>query len=173
MYLRNLKIEDAKGMYDWMHDTSVTKYFDKDFSSYTIDDCIKFINNNLSYDDRPLNVHFAIIDGLEKYSGTVSLKNIDYDLKTSEFAIILMKEAQGSGLAIKAFNEIIDYAFNKLNLDFVYFSCKKNNLAANKFYSKTNAKKIDYNKLVEKLGGGVEGYNLNYIPTLLWYIIIK
>ena len=112
MYIRNLKIDDAKPMHDWMQDSSVTECFDKDFSSYTIDDCIKFIKDNMSYDEKPKDINFAITDD-EKYKGTVSLKNINYDLMSAEFAIVLIKQAQSSGLAIKAYNEIIDYAFNK------------------------------------------------------------
>ena len=68
MYIRKLKLEDAKSMLKWMHDESVTKYLKKDFSSLTLKDCESFILKSISdykkLDDAPKNdisINMAIV----------------------------------------------------------------------------------------------------------------
>ena len=172
--LRELRIEDALGMYSWMQDVSITRSFDKDFSKYTIIDCEDYIKQSIKSYNRikPLDINYAIVNDNDEYKGTVSLKHINYDVKCAEFAIVLVGEAHGSGLAKIAFEDIMQYGFEKLWLDFIYFSCKKDNIVANKFYSKTNAELINVDKLVKKLRGGVEGYNIS-LSTLYWYMVYK
>ena len=169
--LRRLKIEDSKEMYKWMQDKTITEGFVKNFSACSLYDCERFINNciidySLQF---PTNIHFAISDNNNNYAGTVSLKNIDYELKCAEFAIVLIKSAQGKGLAKTAFDDIVQFAFEQLDLRLVYFSCKKTNIVANKFYAKTCAQLIDIHRLMKKLGGEIKGYSSDIASTLLWY----
>ena len=171
--LRELKVDDANGMLEWMKDLSVTKGFGKDFSSYSIDDCKDFIlKNELNYaTNKPKEIHFAVTDETDKYKGTVSLKYINYQYGAAEFAIVLIKSAQGTGLAQTAFNDIVNYSFNKLHLKYIYFSCKKDNVAANKFYSKMGAELISYDKLKIKNTGNIQGYDNDVAHELYWYIL--
>ena len=46
MILRELKIEDAPLMLDWMHDSSVVSDLSGNFLSTTIDDAKKFIKDS-------------------------------------------------------------------------------------------------------------------------------
>ena len=48
MHLRELRIEDAPFMLEWMHDENVVGKLRTGFMSKTIDDCIGFINSSLS-----------------------------------------------------------------------------------------------------------------------------
>ena len=171
--IRKLDKKDAFKMFEWMQDNNITKYFDKDFSKYSVNDCKNFIHNSIvNYNlSNPKNLNFAVTDKSNDYKGTVTLKHINYKTKCAEFAIILIKEVHGSGLAKIAFNEIMQYGFKKLDLNFIYFSCKKDNVIANKFYSKNNAKLIDINILIKK-GVVVKGYNIS-LSTFNWYIIYK
>ena len=171
--LRELKIDDSKGMLEWMKDPLITKGFNKNFSNYTINDCKDFIlKNELNYYIKePNEIHFAVIDETNEYKGTVSLKHINYQYGFAEFAIIITKSAQGTGLAKTAFNEIVKYGFEELQLKYIYFSCKKDNLAANKFYTKVGAKAIDFDELIEKNHRIIDGYDLGNVGGLCWYII--
>lgn len=178
--IRKLKIEDAWLMHEWMKDEKITKSFSIDFSKFCLKDCERFIKSSIiNYsDDKPKSLNFAITDETDDYKGTVSLKNIDFENNCAEFAIILVSSAHGTGLAKNSFDKIIEYAFNNLNLEFIYFSCKKENMIANKFYAKTNANLIDYDSLLIKLGKGTNinkiiGYNQNEAPKLLWYWVSK
>lgn len=173
--LRELRIDDAFEMNKWMQDESITACFDRDFSKYSVEDCKKFIEDNTdNYNlSKPNYLHFAVTDNSNEYIGTVSLKHINYDIKYAEFAIVLISKAQGTGLARIAFNEIMQYGFEKLGLSFIYFSCKKDNVVANKFYNKMNAILVKYEELLKILHGKIMGYDDNIASTMLWYVVEK
>lgn len=162
-------------MHEWMKDTSITNCFSVDFSKFSEDDCMKFINDNIAKyaNPHPNDISFAITDETNIYKGTISLKHIDYKKKCAEFAIVLVGASHGSGLAKDSFDNIMKYAFNDLALDFVYFSCKKDNIIANKFYAKTSASKITFDELYEMKGNYIEGYTNNNLDELLWYVVKK
>ena len=83
MKLRKLKLKDAPLMLEWMHDETVVENLHADFSSKTIDDCIKFIENSYDFS---VNAHYAIASDEDVYMGTVSLKHINRDTNSAEFA---------------------------------------------------------------------------------------
>ena len=56
MYLRELKIEDAPLMLEWMHDENVISNLRGNFSKKTIDDCETFVGTSISES----NIHLAI-----------------------------------------------------------------------------------------------------------------
>ena len=108
--LRNLKIEDAPFMLEWMHDENVNKGFQIDFASKTMGDCVSFIVNSQNDSE---NIHYAVVDSKDEYMGTVSLKEIDLRNQTAEFAIAMRTKAHGTGLAHKAMREIIEIGLQK------------------------------------------------------------
>ena len=89
MRLRKLELKDAPLMLEWMHDETVVKDMQADFSSKTLEDCNHFI---LSSKDTRKNLHLAIVDENDEYMGTVSLKNIEED--KAEFAITVYNGPQ-------------------------------------------------------------------------------
>ena len=137
MVLRDLQIEDAGFMYEWMQDPDIIKYMDTDFSSKTLEDCERFIRN--SWNDNK-NIHKAIVEDNE-YMGTVSLKNIEEN--KAEFAITIRKEAMGKGISSDAMNEIIRFGFKEVGLNQIYWYVKPNNKRAIRFYDKNKFKRID------------------------------
>lgn len=173
--LRELIEEDAIKMLEWMKDISITKNFDKNFSNYSINDCKNFIfGNKLNYSmQSPQDISFAVTNDTNEYKGTVSLKHINYQYFCAELAIIIIKSEQGSGIAKLAFNEIVEYGFGKLQLKYIYLSCKNDNIVANKFYLKMGAKLIGYDELKNKNFGDVPGYDYSKANRLFWYIINK
>ena len=161
MKLRQLKLTDAPYMLEWMHDKSVVEYMKADFSSKTIDDCKNFIHK-AEIDKN--NIHFAIADDNDEYMGTVSLKDID-DI-SAEFAITVRSCAMGKGYSRYGMSEIIKYAFDKLNLKYVYWYVKPDNQRAVRFYDKNGYKRVDN---IKEYVDSIDNPDSNFI----WYIVIN
>ncbi len=132
--LRELKMEDAPFMLEWMHDSNVNQWFQVDFSSKSIEDCIRFIRASRLDTE---SIHMAVINDHEEYMGTVSLKDIDLVNGTAEFAIAMRTTAHGTGLAAKAMREIISIGLYQKGLQAVYWNVFKSNDRAIKFYDKS------------------------------------
>ena len=146
MKLRKLELKDAPLMLEWMHDETVVKDMQADFSSKTLEDCNHFI---LSSKDTRKNLHLAIVDENDEYMGTVSLKNIEED--KAEFAITVRKNAMGKGYSLFGMREIIKIGLGDMNLSSIYWYVDKNNQRAIKFYDKNGYQRIS----PEIMGGGV------------------
>ncbi len=78
--------------------------------------------------------HYAICDDEDAYQGTISLKDIDVENGTAEYAIVLRRQAQGKGYASFATREILRIAFEELGLHKVYLNVWKENAHAVGFY---------------------------------------
>jgi RimJ/RimL family protein N-acetyltransferase len=130
--LRKLKEKDVPYMLEWMHDKEITQNFRNDFGTYTEVMVKNFIKS--SYNDK--NRHFAFVDTNDIYLGTISLKNISYQDKNAEYAIVTRRSAQGTGQAYCATKEILEYAFHTLKLEKVYLNVLEENVRANQFYKK-------------------------------------
>lgn len=162
MLLRPLKEKDNKYMLEWMKDSRVNCFFRFNSDNTTIKTVTEFINNCL--EDKH-NYHFAIADENDIYQGTISLKNIDADANTAEYAIALRYEAQGKGLGTFATKQILNYAFETLKLNRVYLNVLSDNINAIKLY--------------EKCGFVFEGEFKEHIKVheqlknLKWYGILK
>lgn len=160
MRLRELKEKDVSGMYLWMHYEETKDIFEKDFNKYTKEDILNFIKKQEVND-----VNYACVDDNDNYLGTISLKNIDKKNLNAELAISFIQDAQGTGAAHFAMNEILKFAFTKLKLKKIYLNVLSTNERAIKFY--------------EKNGFIQEGCFKNHIKKgnkyidLLWYAIIS
>ncbi len=130
--LRRLEKKDAIRMLEWMGDNEVTKYLRNDFSNKNMQDVEKFIENSTNKE----NINMAIVDSEDNYMGTVSLKNIDYENREAEMAIVIRKDAMSKGYSTYAINEIIRIAFEEYKLKKVYWCVNKKNQRAIKFYNK-------------------------------------
>lgn len=161
--LRPLENKDAPFILEWLKDEEVTRFFRFDTSNASIDSVLDFIADSK---DRGVNQHFAITeaDG-DQYLGTVSLKNIDNDSKSAEYAISLRKKAQGKGIGYTATVKILEHAFYNLGLERVYLNVLSDNTNAVDFYT--------------KFGFVYEGEFLNHIKvrnqshSLKWYRLMK
>ena len=163
MNLRELEIKDAPYMLEWMHDDSVVKNLRGKFGSKTIEDAKKFIidSQSLKHD-----VHLAIVSDEDEYMGTVSLKNIDNNNKSAEFAITVRSSAMGKGYSWYGMDEIIKRAFRDYGLENVYWCVDKNNTRAVRFYDKHN--------FHEALDIPIEVLNrYKEMNNLKWYSILK
>ena len=131
--LRPLKDKDAPLMLEWMRDLEVARHFRFESSSATLESVQKFIENSKNMD---IDANFAIVNDNDEYLGTVSLKNIDHNAKSAEYAISLRKRAQGCGCGYAATVKILEYAYYSLGLDRVYLNVLSENGVAVKFYER-------------------------------------
>lgn len=164
MVLRKLEIQDSKIMYEWMHDKSVVKDLQSDFEKCTLKDCEDFIIKSRK-DEK--NLHYAIVDNDNVYCGTVSLKNICLESKVAEFAIVLHRHAMGTGIAIRAMQEILQVAKDKLNLELIYWCVSRKNERAVRFYDKNRFERVNIFDYFNR----IDGYTKEQMNNYLWYLI--
>lgn len=160
--LRQLKDEDYILMHKCMSDPNVNKYMNIDGGKMKPEDCLSFINKTRSDNN---SKHFAIADENDRWIGTISLKNIEYKVKTAEYAIITSSEAHGKGYAYEATKEILRYAFETLKLNRVYLDVLVDNVRANKFYKKMGFVLEGTFRQAIEIKGNI--YDLN------WYSMLK
>lgn len=133
MRLRYLEEKDKKYILEWMKDPRVNCFFRFNPENITLESVTEFIHSSAKDKN---NYNFAIVDNDDVYLGTISLKNIDFDAKTAEYAIALRYNAQGKGVGIFATKEILKYAFETLKLNRVYLNVLADNINAIKLYEK-------------------------------------
>lgn len=150
-------------MLEWMHDEDVVNSLHTDFFSKTLADVEDFIQ--LSWEDI-LNLNLAIASDLDEYMGTVSLKHINRDNGSAEFAIAVRKAAMSHGYSWYGMKAIIEKAFEELNLECVYWCVSKKNERAVRFYDKHNFHEaLDIsNEILRRYKG---------MNDLKWYSVLK
>lgn len=165
MKLRELKLTDAIGMLEWMHDPEIQKCFRFNTQGKTLLDVEKFIQTSVATPINGRSVHLAIADDMDEYLGTISLKDVDMVSKNAEYAIILRKCAQGKGIGAMATKKILGIAFDDFGLEKVYLNVLADNEPAIRLY--------------EKMGFVYEGQFRKHLflhgeyKTLKWYSILK
>ena len=169
IHLRELNIKDSKRMLDLMHDRSIQNCFKKNMNAMSLEDTEQFIqkfgNARESLDcNRVLHLAIALDDN-DLYVGTVSLKNVDIISKNAEFAIVTMRECRGCGVGKEAMSNMLDIAFNRLQLNKVYLNVISNNITAISLYEKMNFRKEGYMRQQLMING-------EYCD-LIWYGLLK
>lgn len=133
MNLRKLEIKDLDGILSWMNDPEIRSFFRFEGVATSPESVEEFIKKA---QDSETNLHLAIVDDLDNYLGTVSLKSIDRQARNAEYAISTCPQAHGKGVAAFATREILKIAFKQLNLHRVYLNVLEENVRANRFYQK-------------------------------------
>ncbi len=133
MRLRPLETKDIPGMLEWMHDPAVNRFFRFDASGMDEKKAAGFVESAAK---GGTSLHLACVNEADEYLGTISLKNIDAENKTAEYAISFRRAAQGTGAARYATREILRRAFEELGLEKVYLDVLEENGHACRFYEK-------------------------------------
>lgn len=166
MQLRKLKREDAPLMLEWMHDDEVVRWLSSNFQAKTIEDCYQFINSAAEIDDNySSDIHFAVASDSDEYMGTVSLKHIDRNNGTAEFAISFRKEAMGKGYSWFGMVEVLHYGFKNLGLQAIYWCVSELNTRACRFYDKHN-----FGRVVDVPNSILDRYETT--QNLRWYAVL-
>ena len=162
MRLRNLEVKDAPLMLEWMHDPAVIKYLNANFTDKTLDDAVSFINKSISAE----NVHLAVVSDADEYMGTVSLKHIDQENHSAEFAISMRSISMGRGYAWFGIQAIIEKGFEEYGLESIYWCVGRDNTRAVRFYDKHN-----FHEAVDVLPSVLARYKDG--RDYKWYSVIK
>lgn len=136
MRLRQLCIEDAEGMLEWMHDPTINCNFRFDAAAYNLEQAKDFILKAKDAYKEGKTYHWAITEDGKEYLGTISLKDIDLENKNAEYAICLRKCAMGKGIAYEATQYVLQYAFSELELHRVYLNVLSDNEKAIHLYER-------------------------------------
>jgi RimJ/RimL family protein N-acetyltransferase len=163
MYLRKLELKDAPLMLEWMHDESVAKDLHANFASKTIENCISFIENSQDFSK---NAHYAIASDEDEYMGTVSLKCIDRETNSAEFAITVRSASMGRGYSWYGMEAIIEKAFSEHGLESVYWCVSRKNVRAVRFFDKHN-----FHEAVDISQSILSRYDNAH--DLKWYSVLK
>lgn len=136
--LRELQEKDAENMLEWMHDPDSQKGFQKDMMSITLEEARRFcreakLSNNPK---KGQDIHWAIVDETDEYLGTISLKNINSEYHSAEFAISVRKKVRGQNVAMEAMRLLLRRGFKEMGLHRIYMTVLADNMAAIKFYEK-------------------------------------
>lgn len=137
--LRKLQSKDAPLMFEWMQDPQIISNFQIDFTNASQKTADDFIAKDLASDNETTK-HYAIINEEDEYLGTISLKNIDYKNKNTEYAIVLRKKAIGTNVAFDSTKALFNVVFRDLNLEKIYLNCLSENKRAINFYRKVGFK---------------------------------
>lgn len=134
--LRKLKEKDVEGMLEWMHNKEIQKSFRKPMLLYTREMALEFIRKARYELIDGGSIHFAIVDDLDEYLGTISLKEIDMQSYNAEYAIVLRESMQGKGYAKNATKKLLKKGFHEYGLQRIYLNVLSDNVKAQKFYEK-------------------------------------
>lgn len=85
--------------------------------------------------------------------GTTFLRDIDYESKVAEFGIFIgEKDYLSKGVGSKAAKLIVEFGFEKLNLDRIFLRVLANNTRAQKSYEKVGFHLDNQNKYIKNEG---------------------
>ena len=136
LYLRELKKEDLRGnMFNWANDPKVTHYMFMGLRPNSIEvmeeDFDKLIRSEK-------DIVFSIVDvKSDAHIGNVGLYTINWVARTAEYRIVIgEKDFWSKGYGAEAAKLILDYGFNKLNLNKIWLGVNSEHKAAVKSYEK-------------------------------------
>lgn len=128
-------MEDAPIYHQWRNDIEVMQFTNPALDMFTYADTENFVKNITESNQSKS----YIIEEIEsnKAIGVTSLINMDYGNRNAECIIdIGDKNYWGKGFGKEAFQLLLDYAFNELNLHKVYLRVFSFNERAIKLYQK-------------------------------------
>lgn len=162
MQLRPLSEKDAPLMLEWMHDESVVYHLSTNFQAKTLADCQRFI---AAAANDPHNVNLAVADDSDTYMGTVSLKHLDTEKKTAEFAITVRACAMGKGYSQFGMAEILKRGISQYGLETIYWCVSQKNLRAVRFYDKCG-----YTRTEQVPDTIRSAYTPEQLADFIWYV---
>lgn len=133
-FLRGLNFKDKEYLLNWNRDEEIRRLTGALYSVSEIEHEEWFKNKSISKTEKM----WCIVDFNSKEPiGVVGLKNFDYISRNSELYIYIgEKKFWGKGIGSKVTSQVLQIAFENLNLHKVYLSVFSYNLRAIKMYEK-------------------------------------
>lgn len=131
--IENLKLTDSVELHNFILSNTerLTKYFPVTLSSNsTLEKTAEYIvTKNKEIEERS-NFTFAIRNEKSIIIGLMILKKVDWTTKMGEFAYCIGSDQEGKGYTSKAVNEMIQFAFNELQLKTLQIIAHKTNIGS-------------------------------------------
>ncbi|OAD44788.1 GNAT family N-acetyltransferase [Polaribacter atrinae] len=149
--LRAINLEDAKAIFGLRANKEVNKYIQRE-SLKNLSEARAFIDqtSNLVADNE---VIFWVLESKNSSEllGTIGLRNFDIAENYAEIGYEIHPDYQERGYMTEAFEEVIEYAFEKMELNTIEAFTHKNNLA-----SITLLHKLDFDLQIDRTDEGFE-----------------
>lgn len=139
--LREYEKEDLIYIRKWVNNPNITKYLSDIFLyPHTLNETENFLDSILEGKTKGKNFIIANKD-TEEYLGQIDLLTIDWKNRVGLLGIVLGQEANlGKGYGEEAIRLLLDYSFNKLNLNRIELWLHDFNKRAYRCYSKCGFK---------------------------------
>ena len=135
--LRKFEERDIDNKVKWINDSNNNKFLHYDLPL----EHVKTLNWFLKNKDR-IDRYDAVIEYEGKPVGIIGLLGIDNKNRKAEYYITMGEhEYKGKGIAFKASQELLRYAFNELNLNKVYLYTEVENTPAQGLFNKLGFEK--------------------------------
>ncbi|QXP68372.1 GNAT family N-acetyltransferase [Polaribacter sp. AHE13PA] len=149
--LRAINLEDAKAVFGLRANKEVNKYIQRE-SLKNLSEARAFIDQatNLVADNKGI---FWVIESKNSAEllGTIGLRNFDVAENYAEIGYEIHPDYQERGYMTEAFEEVLEYAFEKMELKSIEAFTHKNNLA-----SITLLHKLDFDLQIDRTDEGFE-----------------
>lgn len=134
LYLRGLEKEDLLGnMFNWANDSEVTLYMYMGLKPNSKELMAQEYDRTIHSEK---DIAFAIVDKkTDAHIGNIGLYVINWLYRSAEYRIVIgEKDFWKKGYGAEAAKLVIDYGFNKLNLNKIWLGVNSENKAAVKSY---------------------------------------
>lgn len=125
--LRSLKLSDAQALVQLRCNEEVNTFIDRPKNT-SLDEAKLLIEKIINATKNKDSFYWAItLNEDDTPIGTICLWNIEYEKSLAEIGYELLPEYQGKGLMQQAFKAVIDFAFNKMNIEIITAWVQKGN----------------------------------------------
>ena len=135
--LRELRKEDILKINKWRNDSELINHLGAPFRYINLDVDYRWYDNYMQ--NQNTTIRCAIVEATDEDNilGLVSLTNINFINRSAEFHIMIGdKKNRGKGIGYFATIEILNHAFNNMNLNRIELGVLESNTRALKLYEK-------------------------------------
>ena len=117
IHLRPLSLDDLDNLMTWINDPEVTKNLAKFNQEITRKQEREFLESMLVSEKDKV---FLIENEKQEYIGQIAINNIYWPAKNGRLGLIIKKEHQNKGYAMLSIRNILEIAFNDLELNKIW-----------------------------------------------------
>jgi UDP-4-amino-4,6-dideoxy-N-acetyl-beta-L-altrosamine N-acetyltransferase len=139
--LRELRKEDILKINKWRNDSELINHLGAPFRYINLDVDYRWYDNYMQ--NQNTTIRCAIVEATDEDNilGLVSLTNINFINRSAEFHIMIEDtDNRGKGIGYFATTEILNHAFNNINLNRIELGVLESNARALKLYEKVGFK---------------------------------